>query len=377
MRHARTVYKPHGTPEISVIVPVLDEAETVRKLLLTIENQQNVAAEIILADGGSTDGTLAHAAALTPSLRVPVRIVTGRPGRGLQLNAGAAVATAPHLLFLHADSIFPSPLALRTALDTIFAASTERAAGRFRLIFGDAPAHPGYHFYESKARLGRPWGIHGDQGFVLSRRFFDALGHFDANLPVLEDTLFAERVRQAGTWLLVDADLLTSARRFRSEGLKERQVLNAIIVNLGRLGWWEPLEEIGAMYRRQKDTGALDTGAVVAAVVRMLDQLPEDRRQRVWRETGRFVRDNAWQLAFALDARRQFRLGARAGGDAGVWLRRFDRYVEPLLRNDAAARLAEGLVKLWARQWREKKGQASGGASSANSGPGNSGTFSP
>jgi hypothetical protein len=63
------------------------------------------------------------------------------------------------------------------------------------------------------------------------------LGGFDETLELLEDNRFAEAVRKEGGWLLLPAEIVTSARRFETEGLAERQTLNALLMNFAAIGW--------------------------------------------------------------------------------------------------------------------------------------------
>jgi glycosyltransferase involved in cell wall biosynthesis len=159
--------------ELSIIVPILNEAETLSALFAMLSRQERVAFELILADGGSTDGTAVLAEELAAASTFACRLLHCEKGRGRQLNAGARAAAAGTLLFLHADSAFPDALALRRGLDTLAAAIARRGdfrvAGRFALRFYVPPDRYGfgYYYYECKARLGRTEGIHGDQGFLL------------------------------------------------------------------------------------------------------------------------------------------------------------------------------------------------------------------
>lgn len=336
--------------ELSVIVPILNEAETLPALFATLSRQERVAFEVVLADGGSTDGTAVRAAALAAESPFPCRIVRSDKGRGRQLNAGARAATAETLLFLHADSVFPDPLALRKGLDALAECGEGRAAGRYALRFDVRPERYGfgYYFYECKARLDRPECTHGDQGFLLPRTFFDSLGGFDETRELLEDTRLAETVRREGQWLLLPAEIVTSARRFETEGLCERQLLNALLMNFAAIGWDDFFRQASGIYRRQDLAGRLRLLPFFRAVRHLLRQLPRRRRLALWYRTGGYVRRHAWQLAFALDVRRSFRQGLPAGkGGTTPLLERFDRWYGPLTDHPPGRLAAAGLVWLW------------------------------
>jgi rSAM/selenodomain-associated transferase 2 len=340
-------------PELSVIVPALNEADTLPALFTMLSRQEQVAFELILADGGSTDGTAERAQELANEAPFSCRIVRSGKGRGRQLNAGARQARSETLLFLHADSAFPDPLALRRGLDALAAALARRGdasvAGRFALRFDVPPERYGfgYYYYECKARLGRPEGIHGDQGFLLPRPFFAALGGFDERLALLEDNRFAEAVCREGEWLLLPAEIVTSARRFDAEGLAERQTLNALIMNFAAIGWDDFFRTASALYRRQDLACRLQLLPFFRAIRELLVQLPWRQRFALWYRTGDYVCPNAWQLAFALDVRRNFRRGLAAGEGGTPLLDWFDRWYPPLTDHPPGRLAAAGLVWLW------------------------------
>jgi glycosyltransferase involved in cell wall biosynthesis len=151
-------------PRLSVIIPTIDEAEVLPLLLGQLRQQHDIALEILIADGGSTDGS--------PEMgtRMGARVVTTDAGRGLQMNQAAAVSHGGFLLFLHADSTLTDERQLTTALDSlerrIEQRGDHRVAGHFRLRFQhrgsnrDAP----YRYYEEKSALNRRECTNGDQG---------------------------------------------------------------------------------------------------------------------------------------------------------------------------------------------------------------------
>jgi rSAM/selenodomain-associated transferase 2 len=330
--------------ELSVIVPVLNEAAGVSKLFTMLARQQGVAFELIVCDGGSTDDTIGQAQLLFKAMPFPCRLLQVAKGRARQLNAGARAAAADNLLFLHADSVFPDPLALRQGLDAL-RETNGRRAGRFALRF-DVPAERygfGYYFYEAKARLGRPEGIHGDQGYLLSRDFFVKLGGFDETLELLEDNRFAEAVRREGGWLLLPAEIVTSARRFETEGLTERQTLNALLMNFAAIGWDDFFRLAPDLYRSQKDSGRLQLMPFFRCICELLRSLPVRKRFLLWSATGRYVRGNAWQIPFSRDVRCAFRRGLPPGQVPTPRLDWHDRWFDRLT-DHAAGRLAAAVL---------------------------------
>jgi rSAM/selenodomain-associated transferase 2 len=341
-----------AVPELSVVIPLLNEAEILPDLFRMLAGQKDVRFEVVFSDGGSTDATLPLLDAEIGEAPFSGRVVNGEKGRGRQLNAGVRASRGRHLLFLHADSFFADPQAFRRGLDSLnrsLSSESSRAkAGRFALKFqrnGRQPS-PAYYFFEWKARLDRPECIHGDQGFLISRPFFEEVGPFDESLPFLEDVFLARVVRERGDWVLLPAEIQTSIRRFESEGLLERQILNAIIMDFKSLGWDAALREIPGVYRSQERAGRLRLLPFFQKVRTLLGDLPLRERLSFWYRTGGYVRANAWQLAFALDARRCFRHGLAPGEGKASALAAFDRFFDLFTDNPAGRLTTAALVRL-------------------------------
>ncbi len=341
--------------ELSVVVPVLNEAAVLPELCRTLVEQQGVEMELVVCDGGSTDGSAELVRSLADALSFPVRVMAGGPGRAPQMNAGAAACRGEHLLFLHADSLFGDLLALRKGLDTLAAAiakrGDERVAGRFGLRFRRSSTipSPAYYHLECKARLNRPECIHGDQGLLLRRRFFAEVGPFDGSLPMLAETRLAETVRDRGEWLLLPAEIHTSARRFEAEGFRERYALDAVIMNFATMGWEPFFRELPRLYGDQESAQRLNLGKVLRQTGELMAALPWRERIRLWQATGRHVRDNAWQLALALDTRRSFRRGIPPGAGTTPVLELYDRFLDRLTDHPPGRLAAALLTWLWYR----------------------------
>ena len=224
-------------------------------------------------------------------------------------------------------------------------------AGHFALRFRRRDDIPlwGYYHFECKARLNRRECTHGDQGFLLRRRFFAAVGPFDDTLPMLAETRLAEAVRENGEWLLLPAEIHTSARRFEAEGLRQRQTLNAIITNFAAMGWETFFRELPRLYGNQQNAARLDLPCLLRRTGALMAALPLGSRLRLWQATGRYVRDNAWQLALLLDTRRNFRHGIPPGTERLPILRVYDRYLDRLTDHPAGRLAAALLTWLWFR----------------------------
>ncbi len=331
-------------PLLSVVIPAIDEAETLPALLHQLQGQQDVEAEIIVVDGGSRDGTREVAR------RAGARVLTSAPGRGLQMNRGAAAGRGEWLLFLHADSGLDEPRQLARALDALGRRMADsgrwRVAGHFRLRF--ARERPGndlaYRYYEEKSALNRPECTNGDQGMLLSRRFFNALGGFDESLWFLEDQRLAERIRSDGEWITLPGEILTSARRFEREGLLRRMMLSALIMNFQAIGLSGSFEAAGSVYRNQADSGRLLMSPLLELVDRLNREAGRAEAWRRWRATGHYVNGHLWQPLFWLDVVSQPLLGHRR---PFLWCH--DHLLRPLFRLPPFDYLTAALVWVWFR----------------------------
>ena len=205
-----------------MVIPTLDEAGTLPELLPPLVA---AAQEVIVSDGGSQDGTPELARSLG------ARVVAGGRGRGAQLNRGAAAATAPILLFLHADTKIS-----REALEAAERAVAEGAeGGGFRVRFS-SPSRLmafGAGWINLRTRL-CGWPL-GDQAQFLARRVFEEMGGFP-EWPILEDLELARRLCRRGRLRLVPLAVTTSARRFESQGRLRTVATNWTIWTLFFLG---------------------------------------------------------------------------------------------------------------------------------------------
>ena len=340
-----------ATPELSVVIPTLNEAATLPGLLGDLAAQQDIAFEVLISDGGSCDGTRQFAADLLARHHLDGMVSISPVGRGRQLNRGAAQAKGEWLLFLHADSRLPEVTALASSLIRLRRAGQPCLAGHFTLHYDltDDERHFGYYLCEVKARLGLPGTIHGDQGFWLTKAFFAELCGFCEDLPVLEDTLLAEKVRQRGEWRLLPATIITSPRRFLVEGYRQRQTLNALLMNFALTGWDEPLRCFPAVYHCQECARPLQLAPFYRVVDELLRALPWLTRLRVWYRTGQFVRSNAWQLVLRRTARTAYAAGAAADSVSLRPVTRFRAWFEPLSDHLLGHLGAALLTWLWFR----------------------------
>lgn len=160
--------------------------------------------EIIVADGGSIDETVEIARCYN------VVVTNSTKGRGSQLHAGASKATGNVFWFLHADSI-PSPDAM-TEIKKAF--ENPRNAGGNLTIRFDGQSRPARFmtwFYPHLRKIGL---IYGDSAIFVRREVYESVGGFKP-LPLFEDVDLLSRVRKKGQLVNLDAEIVTSSRRFK------------------------------------------------------------------------------------------------------------------------------------------------------------------
>lgn len=211
--------------EIGIVVPTLDEERVLPGFLAELLGREE-RFRVVVADGGSGDGTLAVAAGFPR-----VTAIDAPRGRGAQMNAGARAADgAEILLFLHADSRLPEG-AFATIRRVL--ADPAVAAGSFCLAFDRDD--PWLRLYARASRVNHPLFTYGDQGLFLRRELFERVGGFP-EIPLMEDVAIQRRLRKLGRFVKVRQPVVTSARRFLNRGVLRQQTLNVALVSLYYLG---------------------------------------------------------------------------------------------------------------------------------------------
>lgn len=200
------------TPLVSVLVPTLDEARELPRLL------DHLAAlhgnwEPIVADGGSRDATRQIAA----GHRLRPRVVEHAGGRAAQLNAAAGLATGDVLLFLHADSRLPHDA--YASLADAWRRTPDVLGGNFALRFGDDDVPAFERTLGAIYRLQRRHGYYyGDSSIWVRRAAFASLGGF-REIPIMDDYDFVRRLERSGATRCLPGPATTSSRRWRRSGL--------------------------------------------------------------------------------------------------------------------------------------------------------------
>lgn len=208
------------TPRISIIIPVLNEAETIGALLLHLREyafaKANIS-EIIVVDGGSRDGTAEEISAFQNSSEITVEFLTSKKGRARQMNAGAAKAKEEILYFLHADS-FPPRDYDRFIIEEV---TSGHLAGCFKMKF-DAT-----HWWLQLAGWFTQFNWRacrgGDQSQFITRELFAEVGGYDERFTIYEDNDLINKLYARNQFVVIQEWLTTSARRYDENGVWKLQ----------------------------------------------------------------------------------------------------------------------------------------------------------
>jgi rSAM/selenodomain-associated transferase 2 len=223
--------------KISIIIPTLNEARLIRALLLHLR-ERAPGAEIVVADGGSEDGTAAIAADLCDA------VVKTKANRAIQMNAGAHCATGEVFWFLHADVSIPFH-----SLDKIDRALDDPhvVGGFFRIVLPRPELV--YRLTDSLAHyLGLLLRMRcGDHGIFCRREAFHAIRGFPV-LPLMEDVEFFRAARRLGQMRVIPERIAVSSRRYEAIGPLRLSLSYGLIGFLHLLR--VPSETLAVLYSR-------------------------------------------------------------------------------------------------------------------------------
>ncbi|MDX1471405.1 MAG: TIGR04283 family arsenosugar biosynthesis glycosyltransferase [Flavobacteriaceae bacterium] len=204
--------------KISIIIPILNEADTIQSLLShLIDNSKSYnISEIIIVDGGSTDGSMEivqrfiqHKDKNSPN----VLSLQGARGRAKQMNQGASAANGDILYFLHADSFPPKNF------DSYIINEVEKGnhAGCFRMRFDDN------HWWLKLAGWLTQFNVRacrgGDQSQFITKKLFNEIGGYDEDFIIYEDNILINELYARKEFVVIPQTLTTSARLYREKGI--------------------------------------------------------------------------------------------------------------------------------------------------------------
>ena len=225
-------------PQLSIIIPTLNEADTLQECLKQIVQ---ISGEIIVVDGGSSDETVSVAE------RHNCKTISAPLGRGQQLAAGAEAATKSWLLFLHADTVLDNQWHHSVA-DFIAVVSNKRNAAAFE--YKSDLVSIWTRVLENYVRVRNRLGlVYGDQGLLIQYQHYRRLGGYP-KIPIMEDVGFCRKIGFRNI-IILNSFAVTSGRRYKSIGVFCRGLRNIVCLSLYFMGL--PPETLQKLYGKDKN----------------------------------------------------------------------------------------------------------------------------
>ncbi len=199
--------------KISVIIPVLNEAQTISKTLehLKASSSRKLIKEVLVVDGGSTDKTVELA------IKQGASVLYTTKGRAKQMNYGARFATGDILYFLHVDTLTP----LNFDQQIIDAVQGGTEAGCFQMKFDNNSHFLNFFAWLTKINLKICRG--GDQSLFITKKLFHKTGGYDENYIIYEDYKFIARLYEITSFTVLSSHVVTSARKYEKYGVIKLQ----------------------------------------------------------------------------------------------------------------------------------------------------------
>ena len=201
---------------ITIVIPVLNEEAGIER---AVGCARQIADEVIVVDGGSTDGTLDVLKGLDCTVFESVA------GRGQQLHKGAASASGDVLLFLHADTQLGSV----SKVQLLEAWNHHESSGAFWGCFHQRIDSPRFVF--RLIEKGNFWRAkyqrlpYGDQAVFVSREFYSEVGGIP-QIPLMEDFEFARRAAKYSAPVILPGPVIVDARRWKHAGPLRQTIRN-------------------------------------------------------------------------------------------------------------------------------------------------------
>ncbi len=210
---------------LSVIIPTLNEREQLPLTIRRIQPASHIL-EIIVADGGSHDGTREWLDA-----QPEISTITSERGRGFQQNAGAKVSRGEVLIFVHADCLLPENFAVLIEESL----KNPLVAGGAFLIHFDTDISRSLNVIANgiNTRTKFTRTATGDQAIFVRREIFEAIGGFE-NWLLFEDVKLVSEIKRRGAFKIINEKVIISARRYLNFGPWRTTFLMYAL----RLGYW-------------------------------------------------------------------------------------------------------------------------------------------
>ena len=200
--------------KVSIIIPVLNEAEHIADTLISLASYRSQGHEVIVIDGGSNDDTVSISQQYADS------VLRSDAGRAMQMNSGIDEASGDALLFLHADTRLPADAVAKL----IHAVEDGYFWGRFNVRLSGK--HFMFRIIERMMNLRSCiTGVAtGDQAIFVSHESIEIVGAYP-QLPLMEDIVFSKRLRELGRPACIRQQVVTSSRRWEDKGILRTMLL--------------------------------------------------------------------------------------------------------------------------------------------------------
>lgn len=205
-------------PNISIIIPVLNEATTLPNTLNKLQCIKDI--EIIIVDGGSQDETVTIAQSFN------LKVLTTEAGKARQMNAGAAIATGDIILFLHGDTQLPEGFS--HGIQQLLS-QPHIVAGAFQLRISAPMPLVRWVEFGVKMRSHYCQLPYGDQALFMKTQTFRDIGGFP-DLPIMEDFALVRQLQKRGKIAIVPVPVITSGRRWQNVGILKTTLINQIVI---------------------------------------------------------------------------------------------------------------------------------------------------
>ncbi len=198
---------------VSIIIPVLNEENSIKELLQQLQVCRQQGHEVIVVDGGSHDNTRSVADSLSD------KVISSEAGRALQMNNGATQSRHEVLWFLHADTLIPE-----NAIEQIQQALNKSDWGRFNVKLSGS--HILFRIIETMMNVRScVSGIAtGDQGIFVKRKVFRQVNEY-SNIPLMEDVDLSRKMKKLSKPVCLKYTLITSSRRWEKNGISSTILL--------------------------------------------------------------------------------------------------------------------------------------------------------
>ena len=213
---------------ISIIIPTYNEAAIIKKIIERLQqyDKDGLVKQIIIVDGGSIDDTIIIAKTIGIEA-----VVSPQKGRAAQMNHGAALATENILYFLHADTIPPENF----IKDIISAVMQGYGSGCYQLSFDYSHWFLNINCWFTRFNVNAV--RFGDQSLFVQKEIFKKAGGFREDLLLMEDQEIIHRLKKQGKFIVLNGQVITSARKYLDNGIYKIQFIFYSIWLLYYLGF--------------------------------------------------------------------------------------------------------------------------------------------